>query len=275
MKKINLAGNSAGLAFLWALMLILSGCDSRLVAVTSVPTVTASSTFTPSPTATSLPTKAPTLTQPPIPASPYTTPTSTLVPATATTLELVGHLGGQATAVFGQGRYLYLGIGAELAILDVSDPTDPWRVGYVVLPDMATDIYVVDDYAYVTNGEAGLHVVDVSNPASPVKLSAVDTPGDARGVVVLGSTAYVADGKSGLGIFDVSEPTTPTELLFYDTGWSAETTCMSPTTLAWRSWMSRTRPARLKLACMTHQNLLAMWPWWAAMPMLLMQPLCV
>jgi hypothetical protein len=149
-------------------------------------------------------------------------PTPTLAAAATTRpaggIRLVGHIGGVPRAVFGQGNTIYLGIGAELGILDVSDPTHPQRIGYVALPDVPTDINVVGDYAYVTAGQSGLHVVDVSTPWAPVTRGATHTPMDARGVLARGNIAYVAAGEMGLGVFDVSEPSSPTELLFHDIG---------------------------------------------------------
>ncbi len=110
------------------------------------------------------------------------TDTSTLVPPISTLtltplattsgaqgIELVGHIGGAHRAVFGQGTYLYLGLGAELAILDVSDPPYPVRIGYLVLPDIVQDIYVAGDYAYVADLESGLRLVNVSDHANPIE----------------------------------------------------------------------------------------------------------
>ncbi len=160
-----------------------------------------------------LPTNTPTLVSPT--SAPPLTPLATTSEVKG--VELVGHIGGPPLAVFGQGNYLYLGLGTELAILDVSDATHPKRVGYVVLPDIVQDIYVAGDHAYVADLKSGLWLVDISSPAHPVAVGHYDTPGDAWGVVVTGRLAYVADGESGLRVIDVSDPTAPAEVGFYDT----------------------------------------------------------
>jgi len=129
----------------------------------------------------------------------------------------VGHIGGPPLAIFGQGTYLYLGLGAELAIMDISDPPRPVRVGYVVLPDIVQGIYVAGDYAYVADGESGLRLVNVSDPANPFEVGAYDTPGNARGVFVNDRLAYVADGEPGLRVLDVSDPAAPVEVGFHNT----------------------------------------------------------
>ena len=167
-------------------------------------------------------------TKTPTPVSPTDTPTlvpptsaPTLTPPATTSetqgIELAGHIGGAPRAIFGRGNYVYLGLGAELTILDVSNPPYPVRIGYVVLPDIVQDIYVVGDYAYVANDESGLRLVNVSDPANPFEVGAYNTPGNAWGVFVNDRLAYVADGESGLRVFDVSDPTAPAEVGFYDT----------------------------------------------------------
>ena len=40
-------------------------------------------------------------------------------------IEVVGHIGGSAYAVFVAGNYAYVGFGPELAVVDVTDPVHP------------------------------------------------------------------------------------------------------------------------------------------------------
>jgi hypothetical protein len=66
----------------------------------------------------------PAATAPPQPAAPS---------VDALNLALVDHLGGNVNAVFVAGSYAYAGFGAELAVLDVSDPAHMVRLGYLIL----------------------------------------------------------------------------------------------------------------------------------------------
>jgi len=70
-------------------------------------------------------------------------------------LELIGHFGGSVQSVFTNNSYAYVGIGSEIAILDITNPSHPQRVGYYVLPDKARDIYVDGNYAYAATEESG------------------------------------------------------------------------------------------------------------------------
>lgn len=175
------------------LTLTLAGYNSGLAALAVDPTAT----ITPSPTIFLHPTLAPTFT--PAPNGPQQ-------------IEFIGHLGGVVNAVSSQGNYLYLGIGSELAILDLSDPLHPVRVGYVILPDIVQDIDVAGNYAYVTAGKGGFWVVDIANPVAPVKLGGYYTPGNAGKVVAAGGLAYVSDNDNGLLILDISNPAAPSKV---------------------------------------------------------------
>jgi hypothetical protein len=132
-------------------------------------------------------------------------------------VKLVGHIGGASNAVFVHGNYAYVGHGAEMAILDISDHAHPVKIGYVVLPDLVLDIDVSGSYAYVAARTTGLRIVDISNVTSPIEVGSYDTPGESQSVEVVNSLAYVGDDARGLRIIDVSQPTHPIEVGAYDT----------------------------------------------------------
>jgi hypothetical protein len=99
-----------------------------------------------------------------------------------------------------------------LAVLDVSDPTAPTRLGGVDTPGAALQVVVRGSLAYVADGSAGLRVVNVGNPAAPTLMGSVDTPGVALDLAVQGRYAYVADGSGGLRIIDVNNPAAPSQV---------------------------------------------------------------
>ncbi len=78
----------------------------------------------------------------------------------------------------------------------------------------ASDVTVVDNYAYVADGSDGVVVLDVSNPASPTLVGQYDTPGTAVQLEASGTALFVADTTS-LQILNISTPTTPTLLGSY------------------------------------------------------------
>lgn len=125
------------------------------------------------------------------------------------------------------GNYAYLafwapvknrvnsGHGADVfEIVDISDPSNPFRVGACELPSIAMGVSLVGNYAYVAGWEHGLRIIDISNPANPVEVGSCNQSGDYLfGVWALGNYAYAADfGSNCLRIFDVSDPTNPFEV---------------------------------------------------------------
>lgn len=123
-----------------------------------------------------------------------------------------------AGAVEIEGSFAYIGWGAGLDVLEVSDPHQP-----ALLTSLGgfeaniTAIEVASSFAYVTIQDQGLQILDLSVPAAPVPLGFFSTPGAARDVVLSGTLAYVADGYHGLQIIDVSRPTAPILQGSYDT----------------------------------------------------------
>ena len=74
---------------------------------------------------------------------------------------------------------------------------------------MGSAVCVRRDYAYVADGDRGLHIIDVSSPSSPREVGAFDTAGYALGVFVQGRHAYVADHSTGLLVFQLPAAVIP------------------------------------------------------------------
>jgi len=70
------------------------------------------------------------------------------------------------------------------------------------------DVYVSENYAYVTGGHSGLYVVDISDPENPSLAGSYKGLG-AKEVQVSGKYAYIASMYSGLQIVDISDPENP------------------------------------------------------------------
>lgn len=133
---------------------------------------------------------------------------------------VAGHLGGQPKALFIRGTYAYVGMGPELAVLDIATPSRPARVGYVVLPQSVSDVAVSGSYAYVAAGSAGLRIVDISDPAHPAEVGHYSGLRDAGRVVVAGNFAYLVDAtvtndQDGLHIVNIANPAEPVRAGFY------------------------------------------------------------
>jgi hypothetical protein len=162
----------------------------------------------------------------PLQLTPTTTPTPIGVP-TAQNLQLVNHLGGRSEAVVVEGDYAYVNFGPELAVVDVSSPAQPVRVGYTLLPGLIKQLQVVEEVAYVITQPGGLYIVNISDPISPQVVGSYNPPGLSNRVAVVGSYAYLAtepqwngdqEVGGGLRIVDVSTPVAPREVGLYVSG---------------------------------------------------------
>jgi hypothetical protein len=121
--------------------------------------------------------------------------------------------GGKAQAIALRGNRAYLGLGARLIVLDITNPSAPAVVGQSrPLAGVLTDVAVAGNYAYVTAGEAGLRVLSLVPEYQPAEVGYADTPGVAQSVALVGGYAYVAETgvtRGGLRIVDVKDPARP------------------------------------------------------------------
>ena len=81
-----------------------------------------------------------------------------------------------------QDGFAYISGGYELSIVDVSDLTHPFQVGFLQIMDNpsssipCSSIKVVAGYAYLISYYGNLMVIDVRNPEIPVLVGKLDTP---------------------------------------------------------------------------------------------------
>jgi len=131
--------------------------------------------------------------------------------------------------------------GGGVYILDVSDPSSPFRIS-TRIRTRGSVWGLFYDYSserlYIADYNAGLEIWDVSVPDLPIKLGHYDTPDDTRDVVVSGSYAYVADGGAGLRVIDITNPSNPVEVGYYDTPGLAEDVVVSGSYAYVADWYS-------------------------------------
>ncbi len=128
-------------------------------------------------------------------------------------LYLLGQLGGPVQAIAVSGRYTYLGVGARLIVLDISDPAHPREVGGTTpWNDGVKGVAITGRLAFVAAGRAGLRIVDVSDPSRPTEIGHWEAPGQAEGVAIAEGIVLLAAGPYGLRILDARNPTRLVEI---------------------------------------------------------------
>ena len=125
--------------------------------------------------------------------------------------------GGPCHASAFSGDFLYLGRGAALDVLDVSDPAGPVITGEFVLPAYIWNITLDSELAYVAADAAGLQIIDISSPGAMYSAGSIIFSGLAYDCKVRDGYAYVAVGDSGLAVIDVGTPASPVLVRRVDT----------------------------------------------------------
>ncbi|MHC4660948.1 MAG: hypothetical protein ACYS8W_04605 [Planctomycetota bacterium] len=107
---------------------------------------------------------------------------------------------------------------AVLEIVDVSDPADMTRKGFLTFQHFASsgNICVKGSYAYIAAGnpgDGGLKVVDVSDPENP-SIATTVSGAHFYSLTIVGDYLYAAAFRQGLRVIDISNPQCASEVGF-------------------------------------------------------------
>lgn len=85
-------------------------------------------------------------------------------------------------------------------------------VGNFDTEEGATDVVVIDDYAYITDGANGLVVVDISDSSLPDLVNHLPLLGDNVALYAIPPYLYIADKTDTLRVVSISNPTYPSQV---------------------------------------------------------------
>lgn len=134
------------------------------------------------------------------------------MPEATSNMTAVGAFGGAMQTLSTVGNYAYVSEGMSFVVFDITNPASPVEVGRTMLPDIAWEIKIDGNYAYIADYGKGLQVVDISDPAAPAVVGAWLPPNTlAWGYAVGMKNGYVYLGcLNNLVVLDVSDPAAPT-----------------------------------------------------------------
>ena len=105
-------------------------------------------------------------------------------------------------------------------------PTIVGSIGFSLIGS-TVDVFIENNYAYVTNQIEGLKIVNISDSSNPFIIGSYDTASTAQSVFVDGDYAFIADyegdaDNDNILILDISDPSNPSQLgycsIFDDAG---------------------------------------------------------
>ncbi|MDP8209466.1 MAG: hypothetical protein RAO94_13050 [Candidatus Stygibacter australis] len=102
--------------------------------------------------------------------------------------------------------YVANGLNNGLVIIDVTDPYNPVQISDLPLEGLANDIFVIDNIAYLSNGEKGLEIIDISSITAPFVIKNLTTGGFVNGVFAENNYVYISDIEKGFHVIDCSNP---------------------------------------------------------------------
>jgi len=100
----------------------------------------------------------------------------------------------------------------SLHIVNVSDPSNPYQIGFLSSGgnDNFSELFVKDNYAFITGGYGAFHIINVNNPFNPTEIVSYQTGCSfATDLFIANQYAFVYDNDYKLYIIDISDPANP------------------------------------------------------------------
>lgn len=129
-------------------------------------------------------------------------------PSLSVDLGLVPVNGARGVTV--AGALAFVATPFQIAVIDVSRPTDSREIARIDLPDTPLDMVAVGNLLFTTLDHGrGLRVFDFGDPTTPIPLGVFTGDMGTGALSVVGDRAYLTAGGRGFQTFDVSLPTRP------------------------------------------------------------------
>ncbi len=127
------------------------------------------------------------------------------------------------------GNIKFVGSGAGVIILDVTNPADPVKLSEFSTRGLVDAMYFDEatNRLFVTAYFAGFEIWDLSNMAAPVKIGGGSSNGFPRGGIYAdGNYVYIVAVADGIQVYDISNPSSPVNV---------GNCYLDPNSLAWTS----------------------------------------
>jgi hypothetical protein len=114
-------------------------------------------------------------------------------------------------------QFAFLGNGAYLEIIDISEPENPVELAKYLTPSFIYSIVVEGNYVYLANEDLGLRILDVTDRSNPIEIAFLEIQGFYSRIAFNNDFIYYSTNSSEpLQIIDVSDPELPTVVRILD-----------------------------------------------------------
>jgi len=98
-----------------------------------------------------------------------------------------------------------------LEVIDITNPSNPARLGSIATPGSGRDVLVSGIFAIVADGLSGLQVVNISNPASPTIVGSTDVCFNPIAVAMANTLLLASENifVNAIPVFDFRAPPSP------------------------------------------------------------------
>ena len=132
--------------------------------------------------------------------------------------ELGNFVTGNTNNVFVVDDHAYLATGSiGLVILNISNKSDPKKIGQYDTDGSALDVAVSGNFAYVADGKNGLVILNIQDPGNPILAGHYGTQNNVGRIIIDENHAFLGKGIAGLEIVEITNASVPFYVGNYNT----------------------------------------------------------
>ena len=137
---------------------------------------------------------------------------------TAFTYKIVGSLNivSSCNDIVIYDNYAYIGSGSDLYIVDISDPTNPYEIGFT--ENGGKYIVTSGNYLYTCYSDH-LRILDITDPIDPILISSTYFYGVSTDIDIFENHVFIASnyyGDPDLLVYDVTNTEAPTQICTFE-----------------------------------------------------------
>jgi len=144
---------------------------------------------------------------------------SSLEPISLSTGEKVED--GIRGVIYHNGKLYVTNIWAGIQCVNVDDVRNPKEMGKYETDHRPHNIFVGENYCYISDELEGITILDVSDPQNPKNVGKIETEGNSFWVEAQYPYVFSAEADHGVHVYDVTDLKNPVRLSSFDTnGWA-------------------------------------------------------
>ena len=128
----------------------------------------------------------------------------------------IGYLWCPSSQIQFAGNHIYSFYRETVNVIDVTDPREPKKIAEISVTDRITGMKINGNYAFLDIWGRGMIILDITNPENPLVIYSMDSELNISDIEVIGDYAFLGCWGYGIVILDIQNPFAPEIIYEYN-----------------------------------------------------------